>query len=240
MSRRSGFTLIELLVVIAIIAILAAILFPVFAKAREKARQTACLSNLKQISLGGLMYAGDHDDVPVPAYVRDGRTSAERTYYLFFYEPAGLLAPYVKNAQLFHCPSSAISGAAHGYTPRGGTDYGINIRINYWDFDVYPPQPLAKLSEIKYPAETVFCVETDWTRSTQDHNTSNSWRIIESHHPSYFIPARHNGGANVAFQDGHAKWQSVELDPTKGYVGPIPYTYPPKGLCWYASGAPKY
>src|SRR5215210_4692083 len=95
--HRSGFTLIELLVVIAIIAILAAILFPVFAQAREKARQTACLSNAKQIALGCRMYAQDYDDVNVPErlQLKGGSLISFRA----------LLQPYVKNKQVFVCPS---------------------------------------------------------------------------------------------------------------------------------------
>jgi prepilin-type N-terminal cleavage/methylation domain-containing protein/prepilin-type processing-associated H-X9-DG protein len=96
-APRRGFTLIELLVVIAIIAILASILFPVFSRAREKARQTACLSNLKQLGLALQMYAGDYDGyLPMadnqPAMT--GQTS-----------PVDVLNPYVKNTQIWRCPS---------------------------------------------------------------------------------------------------------------------------------------
>src|SRR5438045_6933372 len=73
--RRDGFTLIELLVVIAIIAILAAILFPVFAQAREKARQTSCLNNCKQLGIALMMYAGDYDDTLPPAKIGPARRS---------------------------------------------------------------------------------------------------------------------------------------------------------------------
>ena len=90
--RRRGFTLIELLVVIAIIAILAAILFPVFARAREKARQTSCLSNMKQISLSVLMYAQDYDDIYAPtSLIYPGHYSATHTFWL------ELIQPYLAN-----------------------------------------------------------------------------------------------------------------------------------------------
>src|SRR6056297_3095 len=92
MKKVSGFTLIELLVVIAIIAILAAILFPVFARAREKARQTSCLSNVKQLGLGVMMYAADYDE-RLPA-----RSIGGVGWY-------GLLQPYIKNWQVIICPS---------------------------------------------------------------------------------------------------------------------------------------
>ena len=93
--RRKGFTLIELLVVIAIIAILAAILFPVFARAREKARQSSCMSNEKQLALGVLMYAQDHDG-RMPTRYRSG----------FGHWETAFIQPYVKNSQIAECPSS--------------------------------------------------------------------------------------------------------------------------------------
>ncbi|CUU34615.1 MAG: DUF1559 domain-containing protein [Armatimonadetes bacterium] len=113
--RTKGFTLIELLVVIAIIAILAAILFPVFAQAREKARQTGCLSNVKQIGLGVQMYAQDYDEyVPRNAYADPPRV-LEGNHFVDCSSPRWMdvLYPYIKNGDVFNCPSdpfSAISG----------------------------------------------------------------------------------------------------------------------------------
>src|SRR5437660_1714053 len=103
MSRKSGFTLIELLVVIAIIAILAAILFPVFAQAREMARATICLSNTKQIALGQLMYSQDYDETIIPWCVVN-----RSVYDISVQEPAcwvNLIQPYIKNKQILFCPS---------------------------------------------------------------------------------------------------------------------------------------
>src|SRR6056297_1371472 len=122
MKRSKGFTLIELLVVIAIIAILAAILFPVFARAREKARQTSCLSNLKQIGLAFRMYVGDYDDT-MPGYIIYtpvdvvGPYTGDSRGYLFWMD---VLYPYVKNKQVFVCPSYSYSGGYFG-------GYGWNV-----------------------------------------------------------------------------------------------------------------
>ena len=131
---RRGFTLIELLVVIAIIAILAAILFPVFAKAREKARQASCLSNLKQLGLGWLSYAQDYDE----------RTTTYR--YPTEYWPHKI-QPYVKNTQIFVCPSRES-------TSWYSQSYGINYNHSCsWS-----------LSQFQYPAEHfIFCDnKTSW------------------------------------------------------------------------------
>jgi prepilin-type N-terminal cleavage/methylation domain-containing protein/prepilin-type processing-associated H-X9-DG protein len=104
---KRGFTLIELLVVIAIIAILAAILFPVFAKAREKARQASCQSNLKQIMLAGLMYAQDYDET-LPCYSQMGA----ETRPLWF----DMIMPYIKNWQIIVCPSKASMWYGYGWS----------------------------------------------------------------------------------------------------------------------------
>jgi prepilin-type N-terminal cleavage/methylation domain-containing protein/prepilin-type processing-associated H-X9-DG protein len=118
--HRVGFTLIELLVVIAIIAILAAILFPVFAQAREKARQTACLSNLKQLALGHLMYWQDYDETVTPhAYVVFGATEPDDKRYWPM-----LIQSYLKNWQVLRCPSDA--------TNPGGVWGGPDPRRNWW------------------------------------------------------------------------------------------------------------
>ncbi|MDX1932214.1 MAG: prepilin-type N-terminal cleavage/methylation domain-containing protein [Capsulimonadales bacterium] len=103
-SRRAAFTLIELLVVIAIIAILAAILFPVFAQAREKARQTSCLSNMKQILLSEIMYTGDYDEM-LPR-IRYGAANSN-VYWVLAIDD--VLAPYIKSEQVWKCPSDSVS-----------------------------------------------------------------------------------------------------------------------------------
>ena len=126
--RRKGFTLIELLVVIAIIAILAAILFPVFARARENARRASCQSNVKQILLGVIQYTQDYDEKYPPAYtyVPVSPYPVVDTWYTSTY-------PYVKSTQIYKCPSDS-SSTISSYTPRITPDgfvisYAQNVKI---------------------------------------------------------------------------------------------------------------
>jgi prepilin-type N-terminal cleavage/methylation domain-containing protein/prepilin-type processing-associated H-X9-DG protein len=115
-SSTSGFTLIELLVVIAIIAILAAILFPVFAQARDKARQSSCSSNLKQLSLGILQYVQDYDET----FPTGQQQNWDRTW-------VRIVQPYVKSIEVFRCPSDPVGVAPGAY----GTDPFFGTRVSY-------------------------------------------------------------------------------------------------------------
>ena len=136
---RKGFTLIELLVVIAIIAILAAILFPVFARAREKARQSSCLSNVKQVTLGHMMYAQDYDGLFT--WCGSGLATAR---------PAirwkARIMPYVKNDGVFLCPSNVPHALITGTDPTtgpwtdAGQDYAMNARF-CCTIDRWPTRP---------------------------------------------------------------------------------------------------
>jgi len=191
--RRSGFTLIELLVVIAIIAILAAILFPVFARAREKARQTACLSNLKQLGLGLAMYTQDYDESH-PCYVRlviaptytNGVDTGGHTMY-------GAIVPYIKNSQIFQCPShrpfDGIDWNDWGYAITTATSYGINLY--YLNGYLYGTDTLNN----EDPAAVA--AMTEWDGSY--HTVYFDWMGSDG----LFL---HNTGQNVAFADGHSKW----------------------------------
>ncbi len=227
---RRGFTLIELLVVIAIIAILAAILFPVFARAREKARQASCLSNAKQMGLATNMYAQDYDDkfCYYATYVPPGTprpvTGGTGTHYWW-----DLLYPYVKNRQIFRCPT----------VPKAW-GYGWNLRMGY--IGAHPTRT-GELYEgviqtsVAFPAETVLIADSDWTRSTADYGWSNSAMLTIPYHVSRFTPQRHNGGSNFVLVDGHAKWYRVLLDPSYTGTGEVPLTLPPTGLKWYRDGS---
>ncbi len=128
-TNRKGFTLIELLVVIAIIAILAAILFPVFARARENARRSSCMSNLKQIGLGIMQYTQDYDEKMPRAWYGTGPFDSGTTAY--WWQDA--TTPYLKSNQIFICPSA--TGDPASYSPRGGRSnwgsYGMNSV--YWN-----------------------------------------------------------------------------------------------------------
>jgi prepilin-type N-terminal cleavage/methylation domain-containing protein/prepilin-type processing-associated H-X9-DG protein len=233
---RRGFTLIELLVVIAIIAILAAILFPVFARAREKARQTSCLSNLKQLGLASRMYASDYDEHVVPGQLSDAPGS-NRIW-------VQLLQPYVKNAQVFLCPSASAHSSASDPLGSGSIPFNYGINIHIAAVTDWHSGTTYRLPEIEYPSETILIADSDWTQDPADYGGNNSWRIDirlgggTEFHPSYFIPARHNGGANIAFCDGHAKWHNIQEHDI--YQGPVTFTKPPLDIAWKADGSPAH
>jgi prepilin-type N-terminal cleavage/methylation domain-containing protein/prepilin-type processing-associated H-X9-DG protein len=196
--HRRGFTLIELLVVIAIIAILAAILFPVFARAREKARQASCASNLKQIGLGWVMYAQDYDEKTAP----QGLTDDPVLQYRGWWEDR--LQPYIKNEQVMVCPSAPVgelvnmrSGCHGAYDGRYGGYMGT---CAVW-FDP------AKISQFGFPAQTVIVTEGHQAGCNR-WGAGNCWwsRADDAN------TARHNGGTNNCFMDGHVKWVKASAD----------------------------
>ena len=191
--RKSGFTLIELLVVIAIIAILAAILFPVFARAREKARQTSCLSNLKQLGLALTMYSQDYDEthpryyhIPIAGH-DDGVSSGGVCVY-------SAILPYVKNAQIFQCPSHKPVGT---YTWSDGVSFTASYGIN-WYYYLSPPYQTERFDGDD-PSRVAAMTEYD----TSYHTLYFPWIANDG----TFL---HNEGQNVVYGDGHAKWSSKQ------------------------------
>lgn len=209
--KRSGFTLIELLVVIAIIAILAAILFPVFARAREKARQASCLSNEKQLALAVLMYASDYDDRH-PAVYDDGHPVLGRRIW------ADKIMPYIKNTEILLCPD-----VEHGIAPGQSfqrTRYAMPMEHDFPEGWVNT----RKLGGWEAPAETLMFVENYsnwWTHVCPRHGRHHAGGLIQTiggrdgicgrlgDPPAEVTWPYHNGGCNCAFVDGHCKWMSI-------------------------------
>jgi len=221
MSRHShnqeGFTLIELLVVIAIIAILAAILFPVFARAKAKAIQTTCLSNVKQLALAFQIYASDHDETMPLAYYYTGDFAGEyeehawdfHCYWdstgLVSYE-LGLIGPYTKNEQISICPIfQAPSGErpASGYAyntsyiggpPAEGKKPALTTKIGH------PSQTVLLCDSAYYDNDTMWTPYTGISQNNYLRSPNDSWNFIGPN-----VHYRHNGIVNVAYCDGHAK-----------------------------------
>ena len=207
-SRRKGFTLIELLVVIAIIAILAAILFPVFARAREKARAASCLSNLKELALGVLMYAQDYDE-RLPQMVAPAIAGG-----FFPYWP-DLIYPYVKNAQVFICPSrSDLTWTP--YSGTGGRYIGYGVCYSTSPIAPFGYSTLSdsmSMVDIADPAGTVAISDCNHSISPDSgsYTLQNSRPASHRMGGSAYHSVRHSMGTNCAFFDGHAKWLRYEL-----------------------------
>ena len=214
---REGFTLIELLVVIAIIAILAAILFPVFARAREKARQTSCLSNVKELGLGMLMYVEDYDGMFPRTSYSESKMDPPGIFW------ASCILPYVKNYQVYVCPSDVRSPGTFSY--------------NNWTFPIRPIYGYnerlgdKKLPEIRYPTELLMLGDcchqvfasipgrVAWANSG-DRVRYGAGAAWPNGDPNYMKDqySRHNGGENHCYVDGHAKWTSSRGMYSAGYT----------------------
>jgi prepilin-type N-terminal cleavage/methylation domain-containing protein/prepilin-type processing-associated H-X9-DG protein len=188
-QRKSAFTLIELLVVIAIIAILASILFPVFARARENARRSSCLSNTKQLGLGVMQYTQDYDE-KLPGSWNNAVPEDESLWW------GNKIQPYIKSSQLFFCPSDSKHTSSSPLN-RWNTSYGWNYAFLDADIGTYAKGGIA-LSAVYIPAETVMIADSN-----------NDLPGIIYSQGLYAPLARHLEGINVAFCDGHSKWYRV-------------------------------
>ncbi len=234
MSRtpaRRGFTLIELLVVIAIIAILAAILFPVFAKARAKARQASCLSNSRQLATALASYQADNDDwLPqfdangalMPDWGNPGAPNAATPDSMW----SGVITPYIKNEQIWFCPEAGKSKFSQ-YASTGGYTYDINMEkiyrgcytyyaINWWLVD---GGLWGRVGKVTRPAEILLLQESAWgdgLELTCAIGNCAVWPDAGGWGWSWYVhngdqttgPTRltgKGGMSNSAFLDGHAK-----------------------------------
>lgn len=243
-ARGAAFTLIELLVVIAIISLLAAILFPVFARARENARRSSCLSNVRQIGLGIAQYTQDFDErIPHNDGAANGGRWGRRVY------------PYVKNANVFVCPSSGdvtpfFTNTASG----GGSSYAINSNLTGFGTQGRSLAEMGDASGTALVAETsVLSKNSNALYSSPDNLDATKWldyATVASDYQfrppgcfaaSYTASAcnsgnvyytqndgvsgnnnrrpvpRHFDGLNVVYADGHAKWTRIDA-----FLGPLP------------------
>jgi prepilin-type N-terminal cleavage/methylation domain-containing protein/prepilin-type processing-associated H-X9-DG protein len=206
--RKSGFTLIELLVVIAIIVILAAILFPVFTRARENARRASCQSNLKQIAVGMFMYNQDYDSRLPQLAVNDIANVSTTNPFGW----ADAIQPYLKSTQIFQCPSETAP------PPDSSGSYATQITGgNYSDY--FMNRSSAGMSDASFDAPTMTVLigdaESDTATAANRYagsaRSSAGWEsCTASDAPEHKIIGganRHLDGANFAFADGHVKWE---------------------------------
>lgn len=217
--KRSAFTLIELLVVIAIISILAAILFPVFARARENARRTSCLSNTKQLGLAMMQYVQDYDErYPIGSYL-DGETTTYPDGVVRVNNWVVRLYPYTKSPQVFNCPSDDKAWKG-GNGATSEVSYGINT-------DFIPYGVSISMASVDKVSQTIMLGDSEG--SVRYGFTATSYSGAS---PTRWLSDRHLEGGNIAFADGHAKWFKM----SRGSNGkPIPPNAA-RGVYWLADG----
>ncbi len=228
--NRNGFTLIELLVVIAIIAILAAILFPVFAQAREKARQTSCLSNQRQIGTASLMYAQDYDETIQKTEYGGDIDNAHEYFW------GDMLQPYLKNWQILQCPSAdqkiVFKAGVTAYSQQWSYNYGINDIIA--ENCVAADDPSCRhigiaghpLAAMETPSTLILIADNLPSNfDTEDgddailshsrheinwqwgHRNANRLSVAGKSQDGY---SRHSDGFVYVCGDGHSKWRKRE------------------------------
>ena len=262
---KKGFTLIELLVVIAIIAILAAILFPVFAQAKEAAKKTTCLANNKEMATAAFLYQGDYDDYyPNTSWQQDGVIVKNQVHWTY------LMQPYIKNYGIFLCPSDAQPVVPKHPCPNGQADFGILPTTCDWmapknsyltNYNVIPAHDWIPVNQGQFdepanmivfaekravltpnnfligpqtgfsgfipsqPCSGVPYVKTNAVLAAADLLAPHVWSDDEDPTSSGAIDrvdwARHTGGANYSYSDGHAKYQKLDqvLNPNHFQLG---------------------
>lgn len=242
-NRNAGFTLIELLVVIAIVLILAAILFPVFARTRENARRTSCLSNLKQIGLGMMQYTQDYDEryalitwrdspqrlqtntsMPGRKYWVNGNEGYASGYLVTWMD---IIYPYVRSTPLFKCPSHTLDEAypSYGYSEVFGAH-----RTNGWRYDssTLNSATFRSLSsaQVQRSAEVYMIAEYAFNYINAAPNNHGAYARSTNSDANLCV-APHLDGGNIVFADGHAKWVSrpkFAATPIGASTGPVDNT----------------
>ncbi len=193
--RRTGFTLIELLVVIAIIAILAAILFPVFARAREKARQSACQSNLRQLGLALSMYGQDYDEILPLWSLVGGNPDGSGVLPGYPYTWDEQIGPYMRNQQILICPSNPFG--------RGLRSYSLPRYVSGLQVDM-PPDAVRTVALFE---------KGDYKPGSWNDATAENFKQSTSVASAPDVSPFHGGGKNFLFLDGHVKWYTAGAGP---------------------------